>query len=321
MMKRFLIPFLIIPTLFLGLINSCISFPDSIPPVVSILNPAPGEIVSGIVPILVTANDDNNVKEIKVFIDGVELITFTESVGNTDWNSGTVAPNQNHHVSAYATDEDDNIGATAIVQVRVTTTVEDTLPPVVTMKNPAAGQTVSGDVILMAEAIDGDRNTINIVEFFIDGIVVGSDTNADDELFSFVWPSASVPAGTHTLFARGVDAGGNAASSATITINTTGNKTGTMLPEITLENISAGARISAANQPYLQLRPQLPAGFPVDYIEYVLDGQRIVRSEAPFDGEWDISQIADGKDHTIFVKAVDIYGNSLANFYPVILDN
>ncbi|MGH9210962.1 MAG: glycoside hydrolase family 6 protein [Acidimicrobiales bacterium] len=84
-------------------------------------------------------------------------------------------------------------------------------PPTVTLTSPTANQAfAAGDAIpLTATASDPD-GTVNLVEFLVDGAVVGTDTSSP---YSFSAPA--VASGNHTAQARAVDDGTPAANTTT----------------------------------------------------------------------------------------------------------
>jgi fibronectin type 3 domain-containing protein len=91
---------------------------------------------------------------------------------------------------------DGNCSATADVQ-----------NPTATIKDPAEGATVSGNVTINADA--SDDVGVSKVEFYDNGVLISSDTSAP---YSAVWDSTKVPNGTHTITAKAYDAAGHTGS-------------------------------------------------------------------------------------------------------------
>lgn len=87
----------------------------------------------------------------------------------------------------------------------------DTTPPTVALNAP--GGTLSGTVALTATATD-DRG-VTLVEFVLDGALLGSDTVAP---YSFDWNTGTAVDGTHSLLVRARDAAGNSATTAVATL-------------------------------------------------------------------------------------------------------
>jgi hypothetical protein len=88
----------------------------------------------------------------------------------------------------------------------------DTTAPDVRLTSPADGAEVAGDVALTAEA--ADASGVERVDFLAGGEVVATDTSAP---YAATW-SAAGASGSVTLAARAVDAAGNAATSAPVTV-------------------------------------------------------------------------------------------------------
>jgi immune inhibitor A len=74
------------------------------------------------------------------------------------------------------------------------------LPPSVTITNPADRDTVSGGVTVAASA--SDDVGVTQVEFFVDGVSIGLDTEAPYET---AWDSTTVGDGAHTITATATD--------------------------------------------------------------------------------------------------------------------
>jgi hypothetical protein len=91
--------------------------------------------------------------------------------------------------------------------------VPDTTPPTVALTGPGAGSKLSGTVTLGATA--SDNGSVASIDFLVDGSSVASDSASP---YSAGWNSASVADGTHTVAARAVDAAGNVATSAGVTV-------------------------------------------------------------------------------------------------------
>jgi len=99
--------------------------PDTTPPAVSIINPTPGQTVSGTTPIAVNASDNVAVASVQFFLDGSPLGNpVTAAPYAVSWDT-TTAANGSHTLSARATDTSGNVGTSANVVV----TVQNPAPP------------------------------------------------------------------------------------------------------------------------------------------------------------------------------------------------
>lgn len=290
----------------LALTVGCLPKPDQGPPIVTIINPAPQEVVSGIIPIVVTAYDENDLKEITILINGVARTTIGDKIATYEWDTSLpeFTPNRDHHITAYGIDEDDNIGPSAITTVRVTTTTEDTLPPVVTLKNPVGGQTVTGVVPIFVEI--SDDSPINRVEFFIDGVLTFTDEGSDDHIFN--WDTDALePGSVHTIFARAYDAGGAAGTSPTITVTVAASST---TLNIALKNPVGGTTLSGVVPVFAEVND--PAI--TDRVEFFIDGSLVATDSDPdYIYNWTTTGLPANSVHTIFVRAFDLTGQAVTS--------
>jgi glucose/arabinose dehydrogenase len=95
------------------------------------------------------------------------------------------------------------------------TATADTVAPTVSIAEPAAGATVSGNLTLRANASDDD--SVAGVQFKVDGANVGAeDTSAP---YSVVWDSRSVADGNHSITAVARDPSSNSATSAAVAVD------------------------------------------------------------------------------------------------------
>lgn len=103
----------------------------------------------------------------------------------------------------------------------------DTTPPTVALVAPADGATLSGDVLLRAEATD-DRGVAQ-VEFLVGGAVIGVDAALPWEI---AWASTDRQDGPVAIAARARDAAGNVATSAArlVEVRNGGGSTTVRLP-------------------------------------------------------------------------------------------
>jgi hypothetical protein len=82
-------------------------------------------------------------------------------------------------------------------------------PPSVSITHPSDGATVSGAVTVAAEASDDDA--VTQVEFFLDGVSLGADTDGSDG-WSTSWDTTGAVDGSHTLEATATDSAGQLTS-------------------------------------------------------------------------------------------------------------
>lgn len=104
---------------------------------------------------------------------------------------------------------------------------KDKEAPVVTVTNPSDGATVSGTVIVSADATDNVG--VTAVSYSIGGGAAVAMTNTSGTIWEGTWDSSSVLDGSHSVTVTAEDAKGNA-SSDSVTV-TTANGTGPVWPD------------------------------------------------------------------------------------------
>ena len=111
----------------------------------------------------------------------------------------------------------DNAGASGSDDVTVTvdpgSPTSDTSPPTVNVSSPADGETVSGMVEFDATA--SDNVGVTLVDFFVDGVFMDSDSTSP---YSAEWDTTTAADGPHTGSASAYDAEGNVGTSAMVNL-------------------------------------------------------------------------------------------------------
>ncbi len=93
------------------------------------------------------------------------------------------------------------------------TSTPDTTAPTTAITAPANGATVAGTTSVTATA--NDAVGVTKVEFYVDGVLKGTDTSSP---YSYAWDTTAYAAGSHTLYSKAYDAASNVGTSATISV-------------------------------------------------------------------------------------------------------
>ena len=152
-----------------------------------------------------SASTDNvGVTGYDVFRDSVNLTT----VGSTVYNNTGLTPGQTYSYTVRARDAAGNTSSQTSA-VTATTPAPDTTPPVTDLTAPTPEATISGTVVVAADATD-DVGVVG-VQFLLDG----SPLNAEDTSapYSTSWDTSAVGNGPHVLTGRARDAAGNMTTS------------------------------------------------------------------------------------------------------------
>jgi hypothetical protein len=208
------------------------------PPSVTITNPADGSTVSGLVNVTADASDDNGVTQVEFFVGGASIGVDSDGTDgwSTSWDTTGYSDNS-YTVSATATDTANQTGSDS---VSVTVDNVDT-PPSVTITNPANGATVSSSVNVTADA--SDDNGVTQVEFFVDGISIGIDSNGGDG-WSTSWDTASYSDGSHTVSATATDTASQTGNdSIAVSVDNT-TPVGVTVTSISPDTLTAGGSVN-----------------------------------------------------------------------------
>ena len=154
---------------------------DRVPPTASISlsgnSVGPGQY-AGPVTVTITATDDNAVGEVHYILDGEETVISGSSA------TFTVSSDGEHTVEYWAVDSTGNEGAHG-----TTTFSIDNTPPTVEITAPEPGLYLFGNKLLdmskpfiigafTAEAVADDSQGVAVVQFLLNGEIVGEDTEA-----------------------------------------------------------------------------------------------------------------------------------------------
>jgi RHS repeat-associated protein len=195
------------------------------PPVVSVLAPAPGAMVSGSsVTLSGAASSPGQLSQVQFLVDGTAVGSASQAPWSVTWNSASVA-NGSHTITAQGTDSAGNSTTSAGVAV----TVNNFPTPTSTITSPANSATgLTGTVSVVTAETVASGLSVSKVELYVDGALYATSTASP---WSFSWNTLDsvLPSydGSHTLVSKVYDSSGLIASSATITVtvaNTAGTK-------------------------------------------------------------------------------------------------
>jgi Concanavalin A-like lectin/glucanases superfamily/Bacterial Ig domain len=207
--------------------------PDTAPPTVAILQPAAGMTLSDIVSINVSASDNDAIASVRILVDGEPIgPEQTTAPFSGSWNT-TTAGNGLHTVTAVAVDASGNSATSAPITIAV---LNDLTPPVVSLALSAPGGAATGTIQLAATAIDDVG--VAAVEFRIDGISLGEDTEAPYEAS---WDTTTSANGDHVVMAVARDASGKIATSAPAAIRVANDASA---PAVSITAPGAGGTVS-----------------------------------------------------------------------------
>jgi len=177
-------------------------------PVVSITSPAnqatakTGDVIS----ITANATDDGTITSVEFFVDGVSIISDATS----PYSASYTAVQGSHTITAKATDNDGAQTISSVVNITVNNPA--LVPPVIDVTNLVTSKTFNADDIIPLTASVTDDGTITKVEFFVDGVSIGSDNTAPYTV------NYTGIAGTHSLTVVATDNDGAKTTSTAVSI-------------------------------------------------------------------------------------------------------
>lgn len=288
------------------------TYDDTTAPNVEITFPTDGAIVSDVVAIDASANDDTTVEVVEFFVNQSLVGSDATEPFSFSWDSTTVGDGS-HEISAQATDSSGNVGISSKVSVTVDNEVEteDTTPPDVSLTSPNDGESVSGSVTISASATDDTG--IAHVDFYINNTFVDSDTSSPYELG---WDTTGTSDGEYTLSAIAQDTWGNEGSSSPVSVQVNNvddsntdtentQDTDTLSPTVQLVT----AKIGNPRMPKFKIDASASDDVGVTRIEIYLDGTlKAEENASTLKWMWETGN-GDSGNHTITAKAYDAAGN------------
>jgi hypothetical protein len=194
--------------------NSSGGSADLEPPIVSLITPVNGTYFNQaaplIIPIEATAVDSGGIAQVDLYEGSHRIGTATTAPYVVKWDTRPLQDGV-YHLSAVAYDLSGNTSTSASISVTL-----DRTPPVGSLTSPAHLLDVANaGASLAITASAGDRIGVKRVEFFKDGVLLGSATASPYQLT--VNPSAW-PIGAYTLSAKIVDLADNTFTPSSISV-------------------------------------------------------------------------------------------------------
>ena len=190
---------------------------DTVPPIVSLINPISGSVVKGLIGVQAQATDNVKVTKVEFYVDNVPVTTELVSpyclAGDVNgvcngWDS-TKYLDGDHTILAKAYDAAGNATSDSVV-INVSNTpasTSDTTIPSVTFTAPRDGSNISNKVPVSVSATD--NVAVTYLQIKLDGVIYASGSS---DSLSFTLNTRSLKVGAHTLSAVAKDAAGNTAT-------------------------------------------------------------------------------------------------------------
>jgi Bacterial Ig domain/Repeat of unknown function (DUF5648) len=175
----------------------------------------------------------------------------------------------------------------------------DTVPPTASISSPTAGN-VSGTVMVSASA--SDNVGVTRVDFYLNGLLVGSDSTAP---YQFSWNTTSQANGAATLRAVAFDAAGNSGQSPLVSVMVSNITPDTTPPTISIAS-PTGGNVSGM----VSIMTNASDNVGVTRVDmYVNNAMVASASGAPWQFSWNSTSVPNGSA-ILRAVAFDAAGNS-----------
>ncbi|HNS20855.1 MAG TPA: S8 family serine peptidase [Sedimentisphaerales bacterium] len=184
--------------------------------------------------------------------------------------------------------------------------------PSVEIVSPSQGGTVSGTVTVAATASDDDG--VVRVEFLVDGVSIGVDTQIADG-WSAPWNSTGAGDGQHTIVAEATDTAGQTATDTITVIADNADEAPTVEITSPLDAATVSGEIS--------LVAMADDDEGVAKVTFLVDGDTLAVDTSSADGwsaKWDTTSVANGS-HTLVAVVTDAGGQTASDSVVVTVNN
>ena len=287
--------------------------PDITYPQGTIVTPASGSTVNGVVDIGVNVFDNIGISKVNFFINGDSLFCDTIPPYNYNWDTTQENENQNHTINIDVIDLSGNQTSLYPVAVYVDNFEEpDVTSPNIVIYEPAANQTVFGAVNILTIATDND--SVSKVEFYQNYELVGTDFTAS---YSYSWNTLIEDDDTeHIWFAIAYDAQNNSFQSDPI-IFKVDNLDG-IPPSGFITYPYAGQYVSDI----ISIQAEAYDNVGVDNIQFSINDSIVsIDNETPFEYSWNTLNYLEDQEHQLTIVISDFNNNSYETGLFVTVDN
>ncbi|NQT78983.1 MAG: SBBP repeat-containing protein [Candidatus Aminicenantes bacterium] len=200
--------------------NRVVKYKSTWLPTVEVTYPAHNDIITATdsIVIQVTASSEIGIDKVEFYINGGKVgedIDNTDSTYEFNWNT-SLETNGTYTIKAIAYNTQNTSLESEEISVIVNKDDLDEIPTV-TITNPTEGDTIRLESNIQAEA--SDVVGINRVEFYVDGVKVGEDTDNTDSTYEYSWDATTVEDGERVIKAIAYDTiGQNVEESITVTV-------------------------------------------------------------------------------------------------------
>ena len=287
--------------------------PDITYPQGTIVTPASGSTVNGVVDIEVNVFDNIGISKVNFFINGDSLFCDTIPPYNYNWDTTQENEDQNHTINIDVIDLSGNQTSLYPIAVYVDNLEEpDITPPNIVIYEPAANQTVFGAVDILTIATDNDL--VSKVEFYQNYELVETDFTAN---YTYSWNTLLENDDTeHIWFAIAYDAQSNSSQSDPIIFK--------------VDNIDGIPPSGIITYPYagqyvsdiISIQAEAYDNVGIDNIQFSINDSIVsIDNETPFEYSWNTLNFLEDQEHQLTIVISDLNNNSYETGLFVTVDN
>ncbi len=278
---------------------------DLTAPTVSITSPVSGTVF-GQVSIVATASDNIGVDHVDFYAGGTLIGGDALAPYGVSWDTTLVSAGT-YELKAIAYDAANNAGQSVPVPVTISASCTmfcDIIDPIVWMKDPLTGDTISGNYTLSAEA--NDENQIARVSFYNGTTLIGTDTTSP---FEITWDTVVHTNGTYYIAAKAYDTSENEGVSNAVTVTISNTSLGNTSPTANIISPTDGTILKGTK---INIKTAATDNMAVTKMEIYMDNILIATStpnisSATFNYTYDTRNLTKG-NHTITLKTYDATG-------------
>ena len=315
-MKINFITYFLILIFILGCENINMDNPNSLdetPPLVHITYPANQSTLSGTVLITAYAYDDNELENVKLYLD--DAIIFQSDTGpyQFNWNTLMYEEDQNYILSATAEDSSGNKTFSKSIQVKIDNF--DNIKPDGIFLYPSTGQILNGIVEISIQAEDNDG--VDYINLFVNGDSLGVFTEQQDidDYYNYYWDTNNMPEDNiSSIYAYIYDYSKNyqIIGPISVTINNQ-DAPDITYPQGTIVTPASGSTVNGV----VDIEVNVFDNIGISKVNFFINGDSLFCDTIPpYNYNWDTTQENENQNHTINIDVIDLSGNQ-TSLYPV----
>ena len=286
---------------------------DETPPLVHITYPANQSTLSGTVLITAYAYDNNELENVKLYLDDAMIFQSVTGPYQFNWNTLMYEDDQNYILSATAEDSSGNKTFSKSIQVKIDNF--DNIKPDGIFLYPSTGQILNGIVEISVQAEDNDG--VDYINLFVNGDSLGvfNEQQNIDDYYNYYWDTYSMPEDNiSSIYAYVYDYSKNyqIIGPISVTINNQ-DAPDITYPQGTIVTPASGSTVNGV----VDIEVNVFDNIGISKVNFFINGDSLFCDTIPpYNYNWDTTQENENQNHTINIDVIDLSGNQ-TSLYPV----